>query len=751
MSGDRDWTVFDRPELRAALGAQTRDGCEVLLALDGIQCANCVARAERVLAGKAADIRVSLASRTVGFRFRPQQARLSELLGALDDAGLQPRVLAHEEPSARAARERRLAFARIGVASICAMQVMMLAWPSYFGVRPDHVVEQLLRWAQLAVATPGVLWAGWPLFAAGWRGLRAGALDMNVPVALALAAAFGASALRTLGGSGDLYFDTATMFVWFLGVGRYLEGRTRARAGERLRLLAGSRALTAQRRRGSLVESVPIGLLAIGDTVLVSPGDTLPADGELLEQAAELDESLLTGESHPVTRQPGQPVLAGSVNGGDAPLALRVTRNGADTTLAQITRLLDLAQARKPKVQQLADRAAGHFVAAILVFAAAGFGLALLRGAGGDAALSIALAVLVASCPCALSLAVPAALAAATSRLARGGVLVTNAGALPALAATDTVLFDKTGTLTRPRLQVQRTLCLAELAAADCLHIAAALEHGSRHPVAAAFADSGGLRAQRIEHIPGAGVRGEVDGRAYWIGAAAAAPVPLPDAAARLAADGSTVVVLADSSRALAGFALQAEVRPEARQLIALLRQRGLRIEMNSGDAPQAVATLARQLGIEVYASRQSAQDKLRRLQELQQQGATVLAVGDGLNDAPLLAAAASSAAMPQGAALTQARADLLLLGDSLAALPLALDVAKAARRRIAENLVWAIGYNLLVLPLAMSGHLPPWLAAAGMSLSSLLVVANALRLGGQGRSRHAQSAAPAAQVLEVL
>ncbi|MBL6751962.1 MAG: cadmium-translocating P-type ATPase [Nevskia sp.] len=760
MSQPRDWTVFDRPELRPALGAEGRDGCEVLLALDGIHCANCVARAERVLGGKAADVHVNLTARTVGFRFRPQQVRLSELLRELDRAGLEPRVLAHEEPAARAARERRLAFARIGVASICAMQVMMLAWPSYFGVRPDHAIEQLLRWAQLAVAAPGVLWAGWPLFAAGWRAVRSGALDMNVPVALALAAAFGASALRTLAGSGDLYFDTATMFVWFLGVGRYLEGRTRARAGERLRLLAGRRALTAQRRSGGALETIPIGSLQPGDTVVVAPGDALPADGELLEVAAELDESLLTGESHPVTRQPGQAVLAGSVNGGDAPLALRVTHRGADTTLAQITRLLDLAQTRKPKVQQLADRAAGHFVAAILVFAAAGLLLALLRGAGADAGLSIALAVLVASCPCALSLAVPAALAAATSRLARGGVLVTNAGALPALAAVDTVLFDKTGTLTVPRLQVGRTLCLAGLAPQECLRIAAALEHGSRHPIAAAFTvpltapsagDGGGLQAHDLRHLPGAGISGRIGDTAYWIGAAAQAGVPLPPEAAGLADDGSTVIVLTDTVRALACFALQAQLRPEARELVGELQRRGMNIEIYSGDAAEAVAAVARQLGIERYAARQSAQAKLQRLQQLQQQGATVLAVGDGLNDAPLLAAADVSAAMPQGAALTQARADLLLLGDSLGALAPALDVAQAARRRIAENLAWALGYNLVVLPLAMSGHLAPWLAAAGMSMSSLLVVGNALRFGGRRRAGPAARIEPAARPAEVL
>jgi len=729
VSGGKDWTAFDRPELRAGFSTETPRGCEILIALDGIHCVACAARAEKLLAGRVEAVQVNVTARTLSFRFEPQRTRLSDLLHVLDQAGLAPRVLAGDAPAARDTHQRRLAFARIGVATICAMQVMMLAWPSYFGVQPEPAIAQLLRWAQLVVATPGVLWAGWPFFVGAWRAAKAGGLDMNAPVALALGVAFAASAIRTVRGAGDLYFDTATMFVWFLTLGRYLEGRTRARAGERLRLLAGRRALTAQRRASGGLEIVAIGQLQIGNEVVVAPGDTLPADGELLERAAELDEALLNGESHPALRQPGQSVLAGSVNLSDAPLAFRVVRVGANTVLAQITSLLDQAQNRKPRLQRMTDRAAAHFVAAVLLLAGLGITLALARGASGDAALDIALAVLVASCPCALSLAVPAALAAATSRLARGGMLVANAGALPALASIDTVLFDKTGTLTQVSMRLRRVLPLVATDAEWCTQIAAALEQGSRHPIASAFAGCGSvLVAQDLQHVAGAGVSGTIGGRRYWLGAAERAPLPVETVVEGMEAD-ETSIVLCDEGGALATFVLGASLRAEVPGVIADLLRRGLALELVSGDAPDTVGTVARRLGIEHFAARQTPSAKLLRLQQLQAQGRRVLAVGDGLNDAPLLAAADVSACMPQGAALTQARADLLLLGDSLALLPQALDVAQAAQRRIRENLFWALGYNLLVLPLAMSGHLAPWLAAAGMSLSSLLVVGNALRL----------------------
>ncbi len=728
MAAAREWEVFDRDDLRDAIGPLRHGSVEARIALDNMHCANCVARVEKLLTREPVDdVRVNLAAGTVSFRWNPENTKLSRLLDALDAAGFAPRVLAHENTSANAVAARRMQLARIGVATICAMQVMMLAWPTYFNSNVDPDILRLLRWAQFVIATPGVLWAGWPFFENAAQALRARALNMDVPVALALAVAFATSAVRTLRGNGDLYFDTATMFVWFLMVGRFLESRTRAIAGERMRLLAGGRALTAQRRCGNTVERVPIGALAVGDEIIVAPGESLPADGTLLDATGELDESLLTGESRPVLRRAGDAVLAGSLYVGDAPLLLRASRVGVSTTLARITQLLDHAQTQKPKLQLFADRIAGHFVLAVLVCAAIGAILAWPRGI--DRAIEVALAVMVASCPCALSLAVPAAWAAATSRLATRGVLVANAQGLARLPEIDTVLVDKTGTLTRPQFALRRVEALSDRSSEECLAIAAALERGGVHPIAQAFAaQPATLIANDIHHIAGAGIIGNVAGRRYWLGAAERAPVPA--AVANTDEPECTHIILTDDSRALARFALAAEVRPEAAETIADLQREGLEVELLTGDAEAATLPLVTALGIDRYATRQTPTDKLARLRTLQREGHVVLAVGDGLNDAPFLAAADVSAALPHGAAVTQAHADLLLLGESLAGLRLARDVARQANRRMRENFAWALGYNIVVLPLAMAGVLHPWLAAAGMSLSSLLVVGNALRLG---------------------
>ena len=738
----RDWSVFDRPGMRAAFATPGGHGCEVLIALDGIHCSACAARAEAAVAGRARDVRVDLAARTLSLRFEPDRTPLSAILRALDEAGLQPQLLANEEPTDRELRQRRLAVARVGVSTICAMQVMMMAWPGYFGIHPEPGIEQLLRWAQLAISIPGVLWAGWPLLAGGLQAVLRRSLDMNVPVALALATAFGASAVRTVLGAGDLYFDSATMFVWFLTLGRYLESRTRAQALGRTRLLAGRRALTALRRDDGGVHAVPIGELRAGDEVVVPPGEASPVDGGLLDSRADLDESLLTGESLPAVRRRDETVLAGAVNLGAAPLAVRTERIGTATMLAQITQLMQHAQDRKPRVQQVADGLAAHFVALVLLLALAGAGWAAAHGADVDRSMAIAIAVLVASCPCALSLAVPAALAAATSRLAGAGVLVANAGALQALARADTVVLDKTGTLTLPGMDLRRIEPRPQQDPARCAAIAAALEAGSRHPLASAFSGKAcGMTAVDTEHLPGHGVSGTVEGRRYWLCAPEAAPDGSGEAS-RGAAD-EVHIVLHDGTRTLALFAIGARLRPEAQRVVSGLQHRGLAVEVSSGDSQEAVRELCLDLRLTRFSARQQPQQKLRRMQQLREQGRVVLAVGDGLNDAPLLAAADVSAAMPQGAALTQGRADLLLLGDSLAGLPMALDTARATARRIRENLAWAAAYNLVMLPLAVSGHLPPWLAAAGMSLSSLVVVGNAVRGFGSESGPRGPAAAP--------
>ena len=731
---DAGWAVFDRAELRAAIALPVAGGREeVLLGVDGVHCAACVERLRRLLAGRVSRLRIALASRTLEFEHDPVQQPLSGLLETLQQAGFEPQVLAQDAGRRDQLHGQRTALTRIGVAVFGAMQVMMLAWPDYVdGGSVDAGIAAVMRWAQLAIATPVVFYAGWPFLDGAWRALRAGSVNMDVPVALSILIAWAASALRVMLGSGELYFDTATMFVMLLGIGRYLEGRTRRVAGDRLRLLAGRRTLTATRETEGGTETVALGRIDVGDVLRVAAGEAAPADGILLDAAA-LDESLLTGESQAIRRGAGERVLAGSLNAGSGALRLRITATGAATRLSQITRLLQQAQQQRPRVQLLADRYAGHFVLAVLALAAAS--ALFWWPAGSDRALGVALAVLVASCPCALSLAVPAVFAAASARLGAEGVLVARPAALAAIGGIDRLLFDKTGTLTRPELQLAGIRPLQALDAAACLNIAAALERDLPHPIARAFAaavtagaTAAATQASEVRLDPRGGITGLVRGHRYWLGAPEQAPVPAQAAPE----EPGSWLLLTDESQALALFRLQAPLRPEAAEVVTALRAQGLQPELLTGDGEAPARVLAAQVGIANYRARQSPEQKLARLQALRSAGHRVMAVGDGINDAPFLAAADVAVAMPAGAALAQARADVILVGDSLRGLVQLRGIARCATRRLHENLAWALAYNLAVLPLAIGGWLTPWMAALGMSLSSLLVVGNALRLGGR-------------------
>lgn len=696
---------------------------ELIVALDGMHCAACVTRVQRALEGHAESCDVELTSRTVSIRHDPRRSSAAMLIRRLRAAGFEPHpLIAADETFDAAARRRarRLGLARIGVAVIGAMQVMMLAWPGYFEGARDADIDDLMRAAQALVATPVVFWAGWPFLVQAARALAMRELTMDVPVAASVLIAWLASLARVLAGSGDLYFDAATMFVALLLIGRHLEAATRARASERLTALAqaspGSAMLIVGEGRAA---PVPITELVAGDRVRVAPGEMLPVDGRL-ECAAELDEALLTGESLPVLRHAGDTALAGSFNLSTHPLVLEVIATGARTQVAGILRLLRRAAARKPRLQQFADRVAAHFTLVVLLLAALA-GIHALAD-GSDAAISVVIAVLVASCPCALSLAVPAALAAATSRLAERGVLVAHADRLLRLAEVDTVLFDKTGTLTQPNLQVQRVRTEGPISETQVLTLAATLEQGLVHPIARAFAGiepQGRLRSQHVQ--TGLGVSGEIDGRAYRL-APAAAGVTAQDPEL-------TWISLWQDTHCLGHLGLAAALRPQAASVVKALRRCVGEVALLTGDSEAAARHVARLTGIDTLKARQSPEDKLAHLRALQASGATVLAVGDGLNDAPFLAAADVSAAMSEGSAIAQARADLLLVNDRLEGLLLARTVAGQTRRRVRQNLAWAVAYNAAVLPLAFVGQLAPWMAAAGMSLSSLLVVGNALRL----------------------
>jgi len=543
------------------------------------------------------------------------------------------------------------------------------------------------------------------------------------------------------------------MFVFFLLGARYLETAARKRAAEASEALVQAAPATATRLTPSsppllpegeggepgeslhmIEETVAVAELAPGDRVRIRPGEPVPADAVVLEGRSSVDESLLTGESLPVPKAAGQTLVGGSLN-IESPLIARVEKTGPDTILSSILRLMDRAGSEKPRVAQLADRVAGWFVIAVLGVA----GLTALYWWRHDPSLWLpaTIAVLVVTCPCALSLATPAAITAATGRLTQLGLLVTRGHALETLARTTHFIFDKTGTLTLGQLQLRETRTFSGLAAAECLALAGALERHSEHPIARALlAATAGppLTATDVVNTPGAGIRGTIRGAEYFLGTPAyvqehAGLTLAPAMLEELRQHGDTAVLLAGRDGLHAAFLLNDRLRPGARELIAELKRRGLRVWLLTGDHEKAARRVAGALGVDEIAWDLKPADKLERIKALQQQGAVVGMVGDGVNDAPVLATAQVSIAMGGGAAVAAASADMILLSPRLGGLADGLTVAHRTVSIIRENLVWALGYNLLAIPAAAAGYVTPWMAALGMSLSSLFVVGNALRL----------------------
>jgi len=743
---DDRWSAYDLPEVQGEFvrdfaGADARTespaGLKVAsLLVSGITCAACVWLIEKHLLRIPGVERVSVNASTHRAQvvFDPQRAPLSLLFSSLAAIGYRPSPATAANSERLIQQERRASMRRLGVAGLGTMQVMMFAIALYFGDSKgiDSQFEQFFRWVSLVVATPVVCYAAQPFFGAAWRALRAGQLVMDVPVSLAIGLAYGASVYATVFETGEVYFESVSMFTFFLLLGRAVEMRARHRAGLASGGLAQLLPLAALRLgdETDAQESVPVTALKAGDRILLRPGDTIPADGVVLDGASGVDESVLTGESALQQKAAGSRVFAGSVN-GDSSLTVRVHAAGASTRLSAIEKLVEQAQLDKPTQVALADRIAGRFIAAVLCIAVAAF--VFWWQQAPERAFWVALSVLVVTCPCALSLATPAALAAATLRLQQLGLLVARGHVLETLPRLTRAIFDKTGTLTEgePRLREIRRLRegIDESGVRD---IAAALESHSNHPLARAFRPWSGNRPVRdLRSVTGRGVSGICGETTYRLGR--------PDFVAELAvhtrqvpevpAEPGQWLLLGDADGPVAWLCLGDEVRSTAAESIADLQQQGLATELLSGDQSGEVPRLAAATGISEFRGGVSPEQKLSHLRELQGRGQRLLMVGDGINDVPVLSGADVSVAMMSAADLAQSRADAILLQGDLRALPRAFALARKCRTIIRQNLTWAILYNVLALPLAFLGLVPPWAAAIGMSLSSLLVVVNALRL----------------------
>lgn len=714
---------------------------EASLILEGITCAACVWLNEQHIIRQpgvlAADI--NYATRRARVRWDERQIQLSTILAAIQAIGYRAYPYDAERSEQVAARERRSALWRLFVAGFGMMQVMMYAIPAYLAGKGDVMsfeTSQLLRWASLVLTLPVVLYAAAPFFQRALRDVKLRRLGMDVPVALGVGTAFAASCWATFTGTGEVYFDSVAMFVFFLLCGRYLEMLARQRAVRGVEELGKVLPAFAERFTawpGGEVEQVAVSVLAPGDVVRVKPGESIPADAVVVDGESAANEALLTGESRPVAKHAGCSVIGGTINIA-SPLVLRIEQVGDSTRLAAIQRLMERSAAEKPRVVQLADRVAAWFVAVLLVLAVAtALGWAMRDPA---AALWVFVSVLVVSCPCALSLATPVALTVGTDRLARLGVLVTRGHAIETLARATHFVFDKTGTLTSGEMRLTRTWVSTGLEVEPALRLAVALEGASEHAIARGLRAAGeaeGAGVGNLRAVTGRGIEGEVDGRRLRLGqesfvaelVGVAPPGGRPDFPPT-----ATVVALGAAGAWLAWFCLEDELRPEAEALISLLKRAGKQLAILSGDSSEAVAGLAARLGIEDARGALLPEGKQAYLATLQQQPDAVVAmVGDGVNDAPVLAQAHVSVAMGRGTELARTQGDIVLLNDNLASLGSGLAVAKRTMRVTRENLWWAFAYNIVAVPLAMAGMVTPWMAGIGMASSSLLVVLNALRL----------------------
>jgi Cu2+-exporting ATPase len=745
------WAALDEPAewegfSRAVAG---REGCwESFLAIEGMHCAACSLTVEAALAQLPGvdSVRVNGASATARLVWSPERSRPSDWLAALERAGYGAIPAGDLLAAVPRLQEQRLMLWRWLVAGFCMMQVMMYAVPEYMAapgeITPD--IEALLHWASWVLTLPVVLFSCWPFFRAAARDLRNGRIGMDVPVALGIAIAFGASTAATFDPAGflggEVWYDSVTMFVFFLLSGRLLEQRLRDRTAGSLEALMRRLPQTIERQLGGegRFERVPVRRLAAGDLIRVLPGEVFPADGSVTDGESRVDEALLTGESKPLPRRKGDAVVAGSHNLTGMVL-VRVERTGSQTRYAGIVALMEQAATEKPRLAQIADRIASPFLVGVVV--AAALSAAWWWPTDPARALGVAIAVLIVTCPCALSLATPAATLAAAGALARRGVLVRRLQALEGCASIATVIFDKTGTLTEDRMALVATHARRGADPDEALALAAALARHSLHPASRAIAAAGGegrWRATDVTEVPGQGVQGTVTATR----GEAAHELRLGSAAFCGAAEAGPQVHLADRQGWLASFDLDEALRHDAAGSVNALRALGLGVQLLSGDRPATVERLARRTGIGRAFGGCSPEDKLDHVRAAQQRGERVAMVGDGVNDGPVLARADVSIAMGQAVPLAQAKSDFVVLGGQLTAVSALMRHARRTRSIVRQNLAWAAAYNAVSVPLAVLGAMPPWLAGLGMAASSLLVVANSARLARTGAEQASPSLA---------
>lgn len=708
---------------------------QVLLSIRGITCTACTWLIEKYLGQLEGIIqaRVNGTTHRAEVLWDDDKLQLSEILSAVRAIGYEAQPVNRQLDVPEEQKEVRTMLMRLGLAGLAMMQTGMVAVALYAGafqgIEPRW--ESLLRWVSLVLVTPVVLYSAQPFFAASWRNLKAGHLVMDVPVSLAISLAFIASIWATVRGTGEVYFDSISMFTFFLLLGRFLEQRIRYR--NILSLISTAQVLPpfATRLENQQESQVPLATLKTGDMVRVKAGETIPCDGFVVSGTSQVEEAVLTGESLPVAKTTGDAVSAGTVNGAN-PIIMQISALGEETRLSTMLRLVEEGGMEKPRLASIADHVAGWFVGAVLIIASMVFGFWWFIDA--DRALWVTLSVLVVTCPCALSLATPVALSVSTGALRQKGFLITRGHTLETLAKVDQVLLDKTGTLTEGKLQLASVKPLADLSEEQILTMAASLEKGGHHPIAQALADIDTLAASNQNFVSGSGVKGLVGNKPYWLGKADWVKEEVGLSEVEPAGKNGICIALASEDGWLGTFVFDDNLRESAKLALEMLQENGLEVGILSGDPSPGAKEIANELTVEDVHFGMQPEQKLESIRSRQAEGHRVLMVGDGINDVPVLQLADISVAMGDASDLARMRADAILLAGDLRLIAFARNLALKTGRIIRQNLGWALGYNLVAVPLAALGLVPPWAAAIGMSASSLIVLLNALRLNPGNR-----------------
>ncbi len=712
---------YDNDEVQSEFVRNSKDSSEVTLSLEGVSCAACAWLIEKQVSSKSGvlSIRVNTTTNRALLAWDKSQARLSEILSLIHQLGYKAAPFEADKQEAAYHQQMKQYLYRLGIAGLATMQVMMLAVALYLEVFGDLEPEfkNYFRWVSLIFATPVMLYSALPFYINAWRSLRSRTLGMDVPVSIAMIFAYCASLVATVTEQGEVFFESISMFAFFLLVGRFLEMRARRKAaaasGNLLKLIPA----IANKLNG---DQVPVKTLKVGDQIRVLPGEHIPADGKIIAGRVHIDESMLTGESLPVVKQVDDHVFAGTLNGEES-FELEVTSSKADSMISNIVRLQDEAQLSKPKIAEIADIVARYFVAVILIIAAGTW--FFWHSSRPDDAFWIMLSVLVATCPCALSLATPTALTCATSRMGNLGILLRKSHVFETLCKVNHLIVDKTGTLTHGDIEINDVEINADYTKDELLAVAASLESHANHPIARAFKPYADVNVtvSDVENVIGSGITGIYQNKQVKIGSAQF----VLDEGQRSKAN---TVFLSIDGQHVASFGYRDPIRVETKEFIEKFQKSGVKVTLLTGDTKENADLVANQIGIKDVVAGAKPQDKLSYLQQVDSDDITMM-IGDGINDAPTLAGAHLSVAMGGGADVAKASADMVLLGDRLDRILEARELALQTRKIIRENLAWSLGYNLLILPLAVAGFVAPYFAVVGMSASSIIVVSNSLRL----------------------